>query len=145
MKRTLIVLSAIVVLVAATAVIAEEHMRMGPNETAAIIDMLQLTPSQQAVFDSAHSEFKAAAQPLLEKQRTIGRQIESDLKSKTADACAIGGEMIAQQALNDQVRALHDQLEAKVSAVLTPEQKTKLEAIKSMHERHGGLPGVPRD
>ena len=138
MKRTLFTLSLVALVVAATAVVAQEKMRMemGGGEMAAIVDALQLTPSQQAVFDSAHADFKAAAQPLLDKQRALGRQIETDLKSKSADACAIGGEMIAQHAITDQVLALHEQLKAKVSAVLTPEQKTKLEAISSMHERH---------
>ena len=137
MKRTLVILSVLAVVIAATALVAQEHMGMQMKTD--IAEALQLTPAQQTVWDSAHAEFQTAAQLLLDKQRTLGHQIETELQSTSADACAIGGEMIAQHAVSDQVRNLHEQLKAKVSAVLTPEQKTKLEAIASMHERHGGF------
>ena len=134
MKRLLTILSIVVAVAAGTAVIAEDHMN---REGAEIIEALQLTPSQQTVWQSAHDEFRNATAPLIEKQRSIGRQIEKDLKSNTADACALGNQMLAQQAVNDQIRAAHDALKAKVAAVLTPEQKSKFDAIASMHERHG--------
>ena len=131
MKRLLTILS---IVVAATVVIAQE-----PNhEMSEITEALQLTPSQVSVWQAAHDEFRTSTAPLFEKQRTIGRQLEKDLKS-SVDACTLGNELVAQQAVSDQIRAAHDALKAKLAATLTPEQKTKFDAIASMHERHPGM------
>src|SRR5262249_30081595 len=134
MKRILTVLSIIAALVVGTAVIAQEKMNREGEE---IIEALQLTPAQASVFQSAHDEFRATTAPLREKQRSIGRQIESQLKANSGDACTLGNELIAQQAVNTQIKAAHDALKSKIAAVLTPEQKSKFDAIATMHERHG--------
>ena len=136
MKRLVTMFSIAVAVVAGTAVIAQESMN---HEIAEITEALQLTPAQVSVWQTAHEEFRTATSPLLEKQRSIGRQIEKELKSNSGDACTLGNELIAQQAVNNQIRSAHDALKAKLAATLTPEQKTKFDAIATMHERHPGV------
>lgn len=133
MKRALIIIT---LLTLATAIVAQERkMRERVNDED-IVSALQLTTDQQSVWNAAHSEFEATAEPLMEQERALARQIEADLKSASPDACSLGGELIAQHALSKQIRAAHETLKSKISAVLTPDQKTRLDAISTMHERH---------
>jgi len=136
MKRiALITLTLIVTALVATIAVAQMHSGHEQADMAAFIAKeLQLTPDQQAVFDSAHAEFQATAQPLIARQRDLGRQIETAVKSSSVDACAVGNLVIAQHAIGQQIQTAHEALKQKVEAVLTPEQKTKAEAMMAMHE-----------
>ena len=136
MKRTLVILISIFVL--ATALAAEERVMHSRVDAAAY---LQLTSAQQSTWDSARRDFETAAEPLFTRQREIGTQIETALKSKSSDACGIGSLMIEQQGVLDQIRTAHQTLNQKQQAVLTPEQKAKYDALAAthsgeMHERH---------
>jgi len=55
-------------------------------------------------------------------------QVEAALKSKS-DACGIGSNMLAAQAVRDQIHAARETMTQKQVAVLTPEQKTKFDAF----------------
>ncbi len=134
MKRNLILIT-ITLLVAGSLFAGEPLKREDGGELGSY---LGLTASQRAVWDSAHAEWEATAGPLFQKERGIMEQVEAALKSKS-DACGIGNNMLAAQAVHDQVRAARETMTQKQAAVLTPEQKTKFEAF--LAARGGGPEG----
>lgn len=139
MKRISLIAIVVLAVAGATVATAQMHSREHADMAAFVAKQLQLTPDQQAVFDSAHSEFQTATQPLFARQRELGQQVETAVKSSSVDACSVGNLVIAQHAVGQQIQAAHETLKAKVFAVLTPEQKTKAETIMSMHEHHAPL------
>jgi Spy/CpxP family protein refolding chaperone len=125
MKRIL-VLTTIVLLVAGSVIAGEEPR---PREHGELGHYLQLTAEQRAVWDSAHADFMATIEPLAQQRRAMGQQLEATLKSGSADACSIGNQVIAAQAIEKQIRAARETMTQKQLAVLTPEQKTKYDAF----------------
>ena len=128
MKRILVLIT--ITLVAAVSALAAEGPGPRPREErgAELGRYLNLTAEQRNVWDAAHAEFAAAAEPLFQKERGIMEQVEASLKSKS-DACGIGNNMLAAQAVRDQIHAAHETMTQKQTAVLTPEQKSKFEAF----------------
>ena len=108
-----------------------------------LTEYLQLTPAQQAAWQSVRSDFETANQPLFEKQRGIGQQLETALKSGSTDACGIGSLLISQQGVLDQIKASHEALHQKLESILTPDQKTKFEAFKAIAPMKQRMPMHP--
>jgi Spy/CpxP family protein refolding chaperone len=127
MKRIL-VLTAIVLIVAATAIAGEGP---GREERGELGHYLGLTAAQSAAWDAAREEFGSAVEPPARKHREIMSGVEATLKSGSGDACTIGNQMIAAQAVASQIRAAREAFTQKQLAVLTPEQKTKFEAFNA--------------
>ena len=127
MKRSLIIIT---IILSVTALAAQE-MHHHHGEEGEISQALQLTPAQQSAWESAHADFMTVAHPLFEKNHSLGQQIETALKTKSADACTIGSLLIDQQGVIEQIRSAHQTLTQKLTSLLTPEQKTKYEAIQS--------------
>jgi len=92
---------------------------------------LSLADAQKASWEAAHKEFDAAVRPLLEQQEAAQEKVHDLLSSGSTDACAIGTAMLAVRAGGDQIKALHDALDAKLESVLTAEQKAKYEAFRA--------------
>ena len=100
MKRILILIT--ITLLSAGSLLAEQRLKR--EEGAELGRYLGLTAEQRAVWDAARDEFGAAAEPLFQKERGIMEQVEAALKSKS-DACGIGNNMLAAQAVRDQIHA----------------------------------------
>jgi Spy/CpxP family protein refolding chaperone len=129
MKRTLVFIT--VTLSIAALALAGEQIRERRGGESDLGQYLQLTAAQQTAWESARRDFRDGAKALFERQEQLGQQAEAALKEKSADACAIGSLMIAQQAVNDQIRSARQSMMQKFESVLTPEQKTKYEAFKA--------------
>jgi Spy/CpxP family protein refolding chaperone len=115
-----------VVLVVAASVIAGERKS---EERGELGGYLQLSPSQRTAWDSAKADFESSTETLFQKRHALMEQVEAALKSKSSDACGIGSNMVAAQAIGDQIRAAKETLIQKRVSVLTPEQKTKYDAF----------------
>lgn len=127
MKRILVLIT--ITLVAAVTALAVEGP--GPRlreERGELGSYLGLSAEQRTVWDAAHAEFAAVVEPLAQKERGIMEQVEAALKGKS-DACGIGNNMLAAQAVRDQIHAAHETMTQKQVAVLTSEQKTKFDAF----------------
>jgi hypothetical protein len=127
MKRILVLITITLVTVV-SALAAEGPRPRGEERGAELGRYLGLTTEQRSVWDAAHTEFVTAVEPLAQKERGIMEQVEAALKSK-ADACGIGNNMLAAQAVRDQIHAAHETMTQKQVAVLTPEQKTRFDAF----------------
>jgi len=147
MKRTLL---AVALTLAATVAIAQ----MGgpppggpggrPDPGAVLAQYLGLTSDQQAAWKSAHDDFRTAVQPLHDQAQAAHKKVHDLIASGSTDATAIGNAILAAKTIDDQIKALHDQLETKLESTLTADQKTKyaaFEAAQDFLRSHG--PGGP--
>jgi Spy/CpxP family protein refolding chaperone len=140
-KRTLALAACLAVLLA-TAAFAQHgpHMKMrhgGDSDHLAemLAEHLDLNDSQKATLKTLQAEMDAKVEPLLEQHRQIFEQVHEALEAGNADPTELGNQMIAGWALMKQVRAAHEEALAKLSPVLSAEQKAKLEKMKEHHEK----------
>lgn len=127
MKRILVLTT--ITLIVATSILAGEgpmRERQGGEELGRY---LQLSATQRTAWDNAKTEFESSTEALFLKRHALMEQVEAALKSKSSDACGIGSNMLAAQAVGDQIRAAREALTQKQLSVLTPEQKTKYDAF----------------
>jgi Spy/CpxP family protein refolding chaperone len=108
---------------------------------------LGLTDEQKAVWAGAFSTMKATAQPLHAQAKAIRVEIDALFAQGNPDPALLGQKMIALHAVREQLRQARVAMETTTTAVLTPEQKLKLDALKAAHphrgRRWGGGPGSP--
>ena len=97
---------------------------------------LELTPDQIAAWKQIHTDTAALVQPLAASARETRTQLKAALDSPSPDPAAVGKLAIALHATRAQIRAARADARTKLAAVLTPEQKTKFEALKKL--RKGG-------
>ena len=102
-------------------------------------DFLNLTADQKAQWDALHADLKKSVEPLFAQQRAAHDALHTALESANPDPTALGQQLLAIHAIERQIKSAHDAVEAKVAAILTPEQKLKLDALKSVH----GCPRMP--
>jgi hypothetical protein len=119
MKLRLIAVLAVLLMAAA----AVAQPRPGARVLA---DYLQLTPDQVAAWKQIHADTAAAIQPLRAQVQELRKQIAA-----TNDPAQIGQLTVSLRSLRDQMKAAHEASKAKLVTMLTPEQKTKLDAFKA--------------
>ncbi|HEY3568398.1 MAG TPA: periplasmic heavy metal sensor [Thermoanaerobaculia bacterium] len=144
MKRILtLVLSAALVLGASFAVQAQMHGHgmhgkgMMANHEAFLTKALNLTADQQAAVTKLHQDLMTKAQPLMQQHRQQMAEVKTLLDGVNPNATEIGQKTIAAHATMLQLKSLHEEFKTKLSALLTPDQKTKLDQL---HQAHGGHP-----
>jgi Spy/CpxP family protein refolding chaperone len=150
MKRIpTLVLSAALVLGASFAVQAQMHghgfhgKAAGADHSAFLTKALGLTADQQASVKTLHQDLMAKAQPLMQQHRQQMSEVKSLLDGVNPNAAEIGQKVINAHATRLQLKALHDDFKTKLTALLTPDQKTKLQQMEQMHRDHApfGDPG----
>lgn len=140
-KRTLVLTACLVAVLATTAFARPggPHFKMrhggGEHHTERLIERLDLNESQQATLKGLQAEMNARVEPLLAQHRQIFEETHEALEAGNADPTELGNQMIAGWELMKQVRAAHEELLTRLSAVLTAEQKTKLEEMKERHQK----------
>jgi periplasmic protein CpxP/Spy len=103
---------------------------------------LDLTEEQQASLKQMIDEQRKAAEPLVQQMRDLRQQIREQLDSEGADATTIGQLTIQAHNLGKQLRAAHQGMQERFESILTPEQKAKLEQLKTERGNRGfGRPG----
>jgi Spy/CpxP family protein refolding chaperone len=117
--------------------------RMGPHGDMSrhaefLAEALDLTAEQKAAAEKIHNEVAAKAEPLMEQRHQQWREIHEMLDSGSTDATALGQRLIAAHAVGEQLKALHEDAMARISALLNAEQ---LEKFKKIQERHHGRDG----
>ena len=147
MKRILtLALSAALVLGASFAVQAQMHGhgmhgQAGADHMAFLTKALNLTADQQAAVTKLHQDLMAKAQPLMQQHHQQMAEVKTLLDGTNPDATEIGQKTIAAHATLLQLKSLHDDFNTKLSALLTPDQKTKLEQLHQAHGDHASFGG----
>lgn len=141
LKRTLVLTACLVALLATTAFARPggPHFKMrhggGDHHAEMLIERLDLNESQQAALKTLQAEMNAKVEPLLEQHRQIFEETHEALEAGNADPTELGNRMIQGWELVKQVRAAHEELLTRLSAVLTAEQKEKLDEIRERHQK----------
>jgi len=140
MKKSLItpalVLGAILSLLLGVAASAQRGPGMrhhgrhgGMMDADRLADYLSLTAAQKTQVEQLREEMKAAMEPLREEHRELAEAVHTALENK-ADATTVGNAVIAAHEQREKMRALHEQYDGKLEAVLTPAQRSRWNALK---------------
>ena len=100
--------------------------RMDPDRLASY---LSLTEAQKTQVQTLQEKTRAAIEPLLQERRQLAEAVRTALESK-ADAATVGNAVIAAYEQGEKIRAVHDQLETELEALLTTEQLSRWQALK---------------
>lgn len=122
MKRTIVIL---ILTLTATFLAAGERRH-------SMAEFLQLTPAQGVAWEEAERALHQTMEPLARQQRAEREQLESLLAAK-ADACAVGQQQLRIFAIAEQMRTAERAFDQKTQALLTPEQQSKLSALRDEH------------
>ena len=138
MKRIVIVIALITI--AATVAIAQQPRHGAPPPPRELAQYLGLTADQQTQIDALHQSLRATIEPLHEQKRAEDEKLHSMIESANPDPTAIGKQLLAVYAIDQQMKSAHDATDAKISALLTPEQKVKFEAFLAARHMQGPPP-----
>lgn len=111
------------------------HGKMRGEMMEAHFAALNLTEDQKAAVSQLHEELRAKAEPLMEQAHEQWEAVHTLLDSANPDPTEVGTRAIAAHQTRSQLKALHDDFKTRFTALLTAEQKEKLERF---HERHEG-------
>ena len=98
---------------------------------------LDLTEDQKASVKALMAEQRKAVEPLRAQHRELRQQIRQQLDSGNPDPAAVGRLTIQAHTVGEQLRDARAQMKDKISALLTPEQKTRLDALEKAHGGRG--------
>ena len=102
---------------------------------------LDLTQAQKDGIKAAVQGERDAMQALRAQMKDDARQLHAIADTQGADAASVGRAFLKVKSDRDALKAERQKIRGKIEAVLTPDQKTKLEgylsALKDAHPRRG--------
>lgn len=98
---------------------------------------LDLTEEQKTQAKAIFEEQRKASEPQRAQMHELRKQMREQLDSGKADATAIGQLAIQTHAIGSQLREARERGHERLLAILTPEQKAKLEQMKSERGKRG--------
>ena len=101
----------------------------GPMDVDRLASYLSLTEAQKTQVEQLREKTRESIEPLFAEHRQLREQVRSLLDSN-ADATAVGKAVIAAHQHGEKIRAAHEQHEAELEALLTPEQRERWSALK---------------
>jgi|GEM_PF-635310 len=104
---------------------------------------LNLTDAQKAQAKQIHEQVNTKMTPLLAQSRQQHQELEALLNGVNPDPTEIGRKAIAAHATRAQIKAIHEDAMTRFKAILTPEQKTKLDQMHQMHHPDGAPEDAP--
>ena len=151
MKRSLILGFAAALLLSTTLTAAPRGNGNGNNSSSAtagtprgergfvagLTRALSLTTEQQAAVTTLYNTLQTNLQTVRDQHEAQIEEIRTLLEADNPDPLVIGQKVIAAHATREQVEALFDTFVTQVSALLTPEQLTKFEALLAANDGHG--------
>jgi Spy/CpxP family protein refolding chaperone len=143
MKKTIVVLVAALSIAAFAFAQEPDHpgmmmkhrlaMGMGPGSDE-IASALNLSTDQKVQWDAIHSQLEASVKPLFDQHRAAEQQLQAAVDVANPDATSVGRAFLAMRAIDKQIQAAHESTHAKLTAILTPDQKAKFDAMHAKME-----------
>lgn len=93
-------------------------------------EALDLTAEQKEAAKQIHEEIWAKVEPVMEQHHQQFEEIHTLLDAGNVNATEIGQKVIAAHASMKQIEALHEEGMERFKALLTEEQKAKLETLE---------------
>jgi protein CpxP len=103
-----------------------------------LAEELGLSDEQKSQLEALRSRQQETLKPLAETARQAHESFRSALEADGADPATVGQAALAMHAAEKKLRAAHDSAFEEMKAILTPEQRDKLE---KMHEGRKGARG----
>ena len=140
-RTTLLVLAAILALPLAAAAQRPDKGR-DPREILTnprlLARYLKLTPEQVKTTQTLLKELQAAVKPLREAQKDLYEAFYAGLEEANPSACDVGADAIALHENREKIKDAFEVFDQKFSAILTPEQLARYEALKEAARLLGG-------
>ncbi|MGE3801802.1 MAG: Spy/CpxP family protein refolding chaperone [Candidatus Kapaibacterium sp.] len=142
MKRTRMIVGALIAVMALSATAMAqpgegrcgEKGKRGPHGGGPLA-ALNLTDAQKEQVKALHEQFEQDNAALLEQMKSLHDQAREQMKSGDKEAAQQTREEM--KGLGEQLREAREGLEQQVEALLTAEQKAKLEEMKAKHGERG--------
>ncbi|HEX9940584.1 MAG TPA: periplasmic heavy metal sensor [Thermoanaerobaculia bacterium] len=135
-RTTLLILTALVALLALP--LAADAQQRGPRDAGTILNnprllarYLKLTPEQVATTQKLFAELRATVEPLRKAQGPLREAFYNELEEASPNACNVGQAAIALHENQEKIKEAFEEFDRKFSAILTPEQLAKYEALKA--------------
>lgn len=104
----------------------------------ALVEVLELSPEQQAQAQALREDLRATAEPLIEELRTARDDLRDLLESEAPDPTTVGEMVLSAHALRQELRAAHQAHIDELAALLTPEQLERFETLQAAREHFPG-------
>jgi Spy/CpxP family protein refolding chaperone len=104
---------------------------------------LGLTDQQKAAFQQIREKQRPQFEALHKKMRDNMAQLRQALESQNPDPTSVGELAIEGHRLRGQVKALRDDADKQMRALLTPEQQVKFDAMRALHGERGPMGDGP--
>ncbi len=95
-----------------------------------LVRTLRLTTTQTATLRTLATATRTAIRPIGAEIKTLSEEIRDGLNAANPDACAVGALLVTRHGKYEGVEALLQDFDDDFSAILTPEQLLKYEALK---------------
>jgi len=106
---------------------------------ARLAEYLGLDAQQEAAVEQLQKQHREQMKPAWEEGRQLRRKLREATEAEKPDAQAVGEATLALKAHHERMKADRTAFEQKITALLTPEQKQKFEALVAARgfERQG--------
>jgi len=104
------------------------YVRQSFDQSIALVS--KLTPAQIETTKQLAQTLHNTTKPLYQQIEPLEDQLHSQLDAASPDACAVGNTVVQIAGLRDQIRDARKDFDEAFSAILTPEQLAKYEALK---------------
>jgi Spy/CpxP family protein refolding chaperone len=98
----------------------------------ALARYLRLTPDQIRTTQQLFTDLRKAVEPLRQNAKTLADTYKAALAATPQNPCAIGDAAIAVYNNNQRIKAAFEDFDTRFSAILTPEQLARYEALKEV-------------
>jgi len=98
----------------------------------ALARYLRLTADQIAATQKLAADLKATVDPLRQQEKQLRDALETAISAPNANPCDVGQAALNLRANHEKVKAALDDFDKKFSALLTPEQLARYEALKAL-------------
>jgi Spy/CpxP family protein refolding chaperone len=103
---------------------------------------LKLTPDQVKTLQQLAEDLRKTVQPLAQAEKPLREAFYNDLEAANPNPCTVGQDAIALHENQEKIKAAYEDFDRKFSAILTPEQLARYEALKEAARLlHGGDKG----
>ena len=134
MRRRLLAVSTLAALLALPFAAEAARKPANPGDVLrnprALARYLKLTPAQIETTKQLLQTLHDTTRPLYQQIEPLEEQRRGQLDEASPNACAVGETVVRIDALRDQIRDAREDFDEAFSAILTPEQLAKYEALK---------------
>lgn len=96
----------------------------------ALARFLKLTPDQVTAAQQLQTSLRATLEPLRASEKQLREALRAELDAATPNACEVGDALLAVRANEEKIKDALQDYDDQFSALLTPEQLRRYEALK---------------